>query len=465
MRQSVADSTGKSRKVVDSYQPVWMSHWMRTSSSPCRTEELDHVSRDDASRFVREPRKTNTKTVDVVNQSLRLSSKVSGNEGKCAALTKHGQDIDNMQAIKPMSVHKLEPGKAIKYRSGVSAANETSFGLCHSLGEGTSKTPLEWMRSDFSATERKFSRGTYVGSSTHIVPYCDKGKAAAYPVISKPPSVSNNQLPQVSMRMLEQERCRKHSQSVDLVCERKTDSRSESDTSMNACVRERKTTTSFLFDAPSTNENRLSSFSRDWFQKMQNCSAITLLPSQHDSLEKTESKKSFYDRYPVQKLPSCVNDLETMRICTTVDSVQASPGGCPRFSQTTHSLLITKKTDVNLLKENEIFKTAGLITKMEGNRSDELHSLSPFFASSNRGVKLQPLNSFSNSEGKSSEEVRPYKVTIKNESSAETDTMDMDFFKQEKLNSGMYKSCIKSLSLNVIIIVSVRNKQKKILYL
>ncbi|KAI3448024.1 hypothetical protein Pfo_004689 [Paulownia fortunei] len=468
MMQSVNDSTGKSRQTVQSYQPGWMAHWIRTSSnvaaerrnhSDCGNEELDCVATDDdltngleASRSVKEPI-IKTKTFEVVNESLRRSSKGLGNEGMCSSLMKHGQDTDDMQALRPMFGHNLERGKAIdikgglQFPSGIPAANETSFRGFHSLGEGTSKNPLEWIKTHSSAKDRNFAaskpfQGTFVGSSTHIVPYYDlekyefdKGKAAVCSLISRPSVVSNNQLPNANLKMLEQEHCHKQSQSADLICERKMDSHSESDTSMNARFRE--CNTSLLFDAPSTMDHHLPTYSRDWFQKMQKCSGIALLPAQGIASEETESKKSQYDCYSLQKLPNCVHDLETMKICTTVDSVEAIPGGCPRFSQTTHSLLITKKTDANLSKENDIFRTTQLITKMNGNTSNDPLSLSPFFGQGNRGVKLQPLSSSSNNEGKTNvRDVEVSKVIIKNESSAETDTMDMDFLKEEKQNSG-----------------------------
>ncbi|KAL7082731.1 hypothetical protein ACP275_14G120300 [Erythranthe tilingii] len=130
-------------------------------------------------------------------------------------------------------------------------------------------------------------------------------------------------------------------------------------------------------------------------------------------LELGKSEIVPYCNPPQKKLPNRVRNLETVRICTTVDSVQM-----------THSLLITKKTDVNLSKESDIRRTMGLI-KMKG-------STSPFFG----GIKLQEMSSFSNSEGTKNEVVNDCKVIIRNESSADTDTMDMAYFRQEKLNSG-----------------------------
>ncbi|KAL0348421.1 UNVERIFIED_CONTAM: hypothetical protein Sangu_1069900 [Sesamum angustifolium] len=55
----------------------------------------------------------------------------------------------------------------------------------------------------------------------------------------------------------------------------------------------------------------------------------------------------------------------------------------------------------------------------------------------NGGVKLQPLSSSSSSEGKRNiGDLEAPKVTGNNESSAETDTMDMNLFKEENPNSG-----------------------------
>lgn len=457
--QSINDSTGKSRPTVRSYQPVWMAHWMRTSGNATGArgnKELDRVSRDDdltngleSSRPVKDPEIFETKT-----ESLRMSSKSLGNEGMCSSLLKHGEDTDEMEAIWPIFNQNLERGKAIdctggiQFRSGVPAANETSLREYHSIGEGTSKNPLEWVKTHVSAKDKNSATSTsfqerFLGSSTHIVPYqdlekyeYDKGKAVVCSSISRPSIFSNNQFPNTKLRIIEQEHCQKHSQSADSICERKMGSHSESDTSMNACFRD--CNTSLLLNVPSMNDHHLPTSGQDWFQKMQKCSGISLLPSQCIASEKNKSKVSHFDHYSLQKLPNC-HDLETMRICTTVDSLEATTGDCPRFSQTTHSLLITKKTDVNISKENDIFRR--LIAKMNGNSFSDLHDIPPFFGQANSRVKLQPLSSSSNSEGQGNVGdigIGTSKVAIKNESSAETDTMDMDFLKEEKQNSGMY---------------------------
>ncbi|KAL0376159.1 UNVERIFIED_CONTAM: F-box protein [Sesamum calycinum] len=452
MVESIKDSNDKSRQTVQPYQPVWMAHWMPLSRNAAaergnlivsENEEINLISKDDeltnglkASTSLKEHGVIETKTFEVLNESLRMSSKGLGNEGMSSSLVKHGQDIDDMQTLRPMSGHKLERGKAtdckvgIQFRSGISAASETSL-------RGTSKRSLEWIKPHSSAKDKGFAstkpfKGTFLGSSRHTSPYydlekhrSDKGKSTVCPFIS-------NQLPNTNLGMFEQEHSHKHCQSAGLICERKIYNHSVSDTFMKACLME--CNTSLLLDAPSTSDHHLPTFGRDWFQK---CPGISLLPSQCIASEKTESKKSHYDSYSLQKLPNYVRDLETMRICTAMDSVEAIPGCCPRLSQTTQSLLITKRTDVNLSQENDIFGTAPLITKMNGNTSSNLHNVLPFFGQGNGGVKLQPLSSSSSSEGKRNiGDLEAPKVTGNNESSAETDTMDMNLFKEENPNSG-----------------------------
>ncbi|KAH6756091.1 hypothetical protein C2S53_004352 [Perilla frutescens var. hirtella] len=448
--RSINDSTGKTRQTVQSSQPGWMAHWMRTGSNATAerrdggaygNKELDRMSRDDhitlgASGSVKDHGKITSYT-----ESLRMSSKCLGDEGICSAQLKHGQDTD----------HSLDCGKAINYTggiqfsSGVLAANEDSLREYRSSMEGTSKKPIEWVKTHFSAKDRSSSTSMpsqerLVGPSTHIVPYhdlerykLDKGKAVVFPSVSRPSIVSNNQLLGNRLKMIGQEHCQKHFQSTDLIWERKVGSQSEPDTSIDVCFGDHNT--SLLLDAPSMDDHHQPKSDQDWFQKTQKSQYITSLPpSQCIASEKNEHKMSRYDPYPRQKLPTCVH--EAMRICATVDSVEATPGSCPWFSQTTHSLLITKNSDVDVSKETDIFRR--LITQMNGNSSRGLENVPPYFGQANRGVKLQAISS-SNSDGQGNVgdiRIGTSKVASKNESSAETDTMDMDFWKDERLNSG-----------------------------
>ncbi|KAL8542979.1 hypothetical protein ACS0TY_003747 [Phlomoides rotata] len=120
--------------------------------------------------------------------------------------------------------------------------------------------------------------------------------------------------------------------------------------------------------------------------------------------------------------------VETMRICATVDASEGIPEDCSRFSHTTNGLLFTKKTDVNAFKESDMVRNSTLVANTKGNISNHLfHCLSPLSGHGKQQVILQPLNSLTDSELKENiEDVKALKVVIRNESSAQTDTMNMD---------------------------------------
>ncbi|KAL3843442.1 hypothetical protein ACJIZ3_000845 [Penstemon smallii] len=437
IRQSVNNSKGSGRQP---YQSAWMAHWTqpsrsesidkRNSHSALRIEELDYAS----PRSVKGLGVTELKPFKTVNDSIRISPKTLENVGFRNSAFKSGQDSDEMHVLNPVFGHNL-------------AANGTSFKGCHSVGEGTSMNPLDWMKThpleiDRSLVAAKPLQETFVESSSRIVPYkfdfkkheLDKGKAAV--------TISDNQLPIANLGLLEHEPHLNNSHLVDLARMRKMADQSQSDNSMSAGFRD--INSSLLFDTPSTSDHSLPQFGQEWFQKMQTCSSIGLFPSQCLDLEKNKSKKSNYGYYSPQKF----HDVETMRMCTTVEGMR---GGGPRVSQTTHSLLITKKTDANISKENDIFRSTRVITKITGNTSEDLHSLSPFFGKSNQGLKLQSLSSSDDSERKENDgDVKASKVTLKNESSAETDILDMDFFNEKNPVFGTNStSSIKSLNMEL----------------
>lgn len=440
--ESTSDSNGKSRQTEQSYQPLWMAHWMRASNnstterhddSTRRDKELDPASKEDltnqseASRIVKEP---SVVEIKAETERLKMSSKSSGNEAMCSSLMKHDEDTDETKAIRPIFNRK---GR-IQSPSGVPVAKETSLRGYHSNHEGTSKNSVEWVKTCVSAKDTSPATSMpFLGCSTPIVPYdgvekneFDKGRAVAFPLLNRPSIVSNKQISNTKRSIFEQEHCHKHNQLACLICERRMGSHLGLDTSMDACFRERNRP--LLLDAPSM--KCLPPIRQDWLQKMQNCSGISPHLNPNIASQKNESKISHYDDYSPPKLPNRVHDMETMRICTTVDSVEASVGGRPRFSQTTHSLFIRKNVDADVSKEYDVFRSPS-----------DVYNLPSFFGQANRGVKLQPLSSSSNSEGQGNVRdigIGTSKAVLKNESSAETDTMDMDYLKGERPTSGMY---------------------------
>ncbi|KAL1558019.1 hypothetical protein AAHA92_08536 [Salvia divinorum] len=414
--QSMNDSTEKNRETMQSYQPGWMAHWMRTPSNATKDhrrddganggKDTDLLSRGDhmkmeASRSAKDPRTTWGDT-----ESCRMSSKGLGAEELGSAKIKSGQCPDDARRL---SIdHSLGYGETSNCKGGVQSssrvlvADEKSSREYRFISEGTSKKPVGWVKPHASANERSSSVSTpsqekFVGLPTHISPYhdlerykFDKGKAVMGPSISRPSIVPNTQVPEI----FGQEYCQKHSQSADVIWD---------------------------------NQHQLKP-GQGWFQRMQHITSLP--PSQCIAPEKNEQKVSRYECHPFQNLPSGVH--ETMRICTTVDSIEATPEGFPMFSQTTRSLLITKKNDANVSEEADAFRR--LIARINGNSSND-----PFPGQANRGVKLQPISS-SNSEGHGNvgdTGIGTSKVASTNESSAETDTLVMDMFKEERPNSGV----------------------------
>ncbi|KAL8540219.1 hypothetical protein ACS0TY_001701 [Phlomoides rotata] len=397
--ESTTDSTGKIRQTTRSNH--WMAHWMRASSnstadrcddSSRRDKELDHVSTDEDLTNGLEASGSVKQTSVIETKSLRMSSKSLGNGAMCSSHMKHGEDTNETKAIRPIINYNLELGNAMECKgriqspSGFPAAKVTSFREYHSFGEGTSKNPLKWVKSCVSAEDTSPATSTpFLGSSTEVVPYhglgkneFDKGKALVYPS-SRPSIVSNNQFPNTKLRIFEQGLCQKHNQSACLICEGKMGSHLGLGTSTNAGFREGNR--SLLLDAPTTKD--MPTIRQDWLQKMQNFS-------------------------------------------------EATAGGRPRFSQTTRSLFITKNADINISKENDVFRSPS-----------DVHNLPSFFGQANKGVQIQPLSSSSNSEGQGNVRdigVGTSKAAMKNESSAETDPMDMDYLKEGRPTSAANSS-------------------------
>ncbi|XP_042068120.1 uncharacterized protein LOC121811348 isoform X1 [Salvia splendens] len=416
--QSMNDSTGKSRETMQSYQPGWMAHWMRTPSNATKDQRLDDgasggkdtdlLSRGDhmkmeASRSAKYPR-----TMGGDAESCRMSLKGLGAEEPCSAKIKNGNPDDARRLSIDHSLGYDEASSCkggVQLSSGALAAEGKSSREYRFISEGVLKKPVEWVKPHVSVNERSSSASTpsqerFVGPPTHTSPYhdverykFDKGKAVMGLSISRPAIVPNTQVPDI----IRQEHSQKHSQSADVIWD---------------------------------NQHRLKP-GQGWFQRMQQITSLP--PNQCIAPEKNEQKASRYDCYPFQNLQSGVH--ETMRICTTVDSIEATPEGFPMFSQTTRSLLITKKNDVNVSEETGAFRR--LIARINGNSSND-----PFPGQANSGVKLQTISS-SNSEGHGNVGdigVGTSKAASKNESSAETDTLVLDNFKEERLNS-----CVNSM--------------------
>ncbi|CAN6446640.1 unnamed protein product [Victoria cruziana] len=92
--------------------------------------------------------------------------------------------------------------------------------------------------------------------------------------------------------------------------------------------------------------------------------------------------------------PACsLHDLETVRICTTVDKLEGTPGGPSKFSKTTRHFLITKKTDTAFSKEDQLIERSSVDAKFDQNGFLQFFGLSPSFRPlGTKDTRLKPTS-------------------------------------------------------------------------
>ncbi|KAD6454191.1 hypothetical protein E3N88_08897 [Mikania micrantha] len=104
------------------------------------------------------------------------------------------------------------------------------------------------------------------------------------------------------------------------------------------------------------------------------------------------------------------------------------------FSRTNHSLLLTKQTDVKLHQENQFFRESQVSNQLKEEALMELNCSPSCFDHGQEGVKLQLLDSSDPESLENVEENRASRDVQKNESSADTDAMDMESYKEDHLS-------------------------------
>ncbi|XP_058089039.1 uncharacterized protein LOC131235726 isoform X2 [Magnolia sinica] len=130
----------------------------------------------------------------------------------------------------------------------------------------------------------------------------------------------------------------------------------------------------------------------------------------------------------LRRMPSgSLHDVETLQICSTVDSVEGVPGRPPKLSKTTHHLLITKKTDVNLSKGDQLITKSAASAEFKRSSFHEMIAVPPVFYSQGKDkAKFQHLGNSTDSEEKQDgNAITTGFLRIQNESSAETDNISL----------------------------------------
>ncbi|RVW48331.1 hypothetical protein CK203_069634 [Vitis vinifera] len=456
--QTYNDTDGPTGQSIRSYQSVWMAHWTRTSCKAApkvHNSLFDHCeNREDDRDAMRHPLPSTleiasdvskcaegfrevaeARTVNTMKEGLPMSMKASRNERldhQTFPMFNPRQNRESILARKndPTTTHKQVLRSQVDYKSGYDATNlaakkshfplvlawappeeGTSLRECHFRPEVMAQNPEHQPQvhnfiEKNSLAVSKSLHDEFIGSSSNIVPNrFNNGRTSVLPFMSNQERVNPS----------------------NFILASKNTSRMQNDKDL------------LLHDA-STSNNELALFLEERWQKMQNPDGIELFPSRSSPLIVGELEKLNHRSYSQQKMPcsASAHDVETTRICTAVDSLDGLGGCPPKFCQTTHHVVITKKNDDNLPKGGPIFRDSKVSPEFTGNTLKALLNLTPGFGSHGRhGVKLQPIEGSIDSQGKEDVgEVRISAINSKNESSAETDTMNMDAFQEENHLSG-----------------------------
>ncbi|KAF8020502.1 hypothetical protein BT93_G1042 [Corymbia citriodora subsp. variegata] len=188
-----------------------------------------------------------------------------------------------------------------------------------------------------------------------------------------------------------------------------------------------------LLNDPMTSKNPITVLVGKKYRKTQDHFTNKFFPCQSSPPEGSKPEK-LHQEYSSRPGHSFL-DVETMKICTSADSAEGFLRFQPKISQTTQHLFFSDNFGVDLSKGGPFIRESTVSTKYNALAFGEILSLSPNNFCSQRGVKLQPLWSSTDSEEKEdAADGRTSAMAIKNESSAETDTMDMDAFRENHLS-------------------------------
>lgn len=508
------DSARKTERSMQSYNSAWMSHWTkksydasgqsRSSNSLEKKEHDNNGTKEYQSTtnietlsntyglFKGIEKKIETKTSEAANESLRMTSTAIRNEnlefrgfptdtarqmGERSSGLKYSQETCNHEIMRPQINHNLdfeETTPSIRRRFLPSLLpmdsevnNNTSSRDCHfehdvsQNANGPVKTLALFGDSGF-AISRSWPVD-FTASTSHVVQHeFDHGddRPNSLPIyIDRSVSTSKAQLQHTNLRCQEREHKRR---SEILVSREKIESESKTELPEDSCSQQDKGL--FLQINPSIKNKHSLAFGGE---QLQNFSGFRPSQSQSKFTEVTKPEKLHCGYNSIPKFLHSVHDMGAMRICTTVDSVVGVHAGHPKFSQTTHSFLITKKTDINLNKENGTFRNSR--GSADGNLFSNIHDLSlpsghgkngelqPIHGFEENGENVNASSRFSKAEqtflhdvkalcnykedkGKRVEYDMILDTNLKNESSAETDIMEVDEFEEKNQLSGVNSS-------------------------
>ncbi|KAI3702511.1 hypothetical protein L6452_28249 [Arctium lappa] len=411
--RSLHVNNGKSVQPIHPHQSAWLTHWAGTRFESTTRDHLNQLGSSEGDDQGIKKHLTgieiasdnfgSSKVIRDVDLSMSLKKPGSqsfpffklGQESGRSSISNEGGETRGVQALRPHVSNK-------KLMNALNS--ETSSKECRFQPEGASQIPIEQVKYHMFFGDSSYSGSRPSKDTTHG------------PENFRQLTASKDHLPETNF--LEQER-----------------------NSNNFSKHEKSEMPPFLSQSkaaviktgPST--SRSPAFIEEQYKRIQKHIGMGFFPHQTGSPEMTKSGRpcSFQD------VPHFVHDVEMARMCAPLSSVEGLPGGLHSFSRTTHSLLITKQMDGKLYQENQIFRESRVSTQLKGDALRELNCIPPLVTHGQRGVKLQLLDSSDHESQENVEDVKAAGDVQKNESSADTDAMDMESFKENRV-SGVHLS-------------------------
>ncbi|KAK4284728.1 hypothetical protein QN277_001516 [Acacia crassicarpa] len=175
-------------------------------------------------------------------------------------------------------------------------------------------------------------------------------------------------------------------------------------------------------------------FVSDHHWKMQHYTGTAKFSSLISPFEPSKVDNFCHGSSPALQMPSSVHDAETMKIFTTpIESGEGSPTGHTKIYQTTYHFPMSENCDIILSEKGQLFRESEITTKSKRSAFNVIPYFSqPTGDSALGSVKLKTLGSSVNREGKKSVQNLENMTILKNESSAETDTMDINALQEDQ---------------------------------
>ncbi|KAI9128002.1 hypothetical protein K1719_000995 [Acacia pycnantha] len=168
--------------------------------------------------------------------------------------------------------------------------------------------------------------------------------------------------------------------------------------------------------------------------KMQHYTGTARFSSLTSPFESSKVDDFCHGNSAALQMPSSVHDAETMKIFTTpIESGEESPRGHPKIYQTTYHFPMSENSDIILSEKGQLFRESEITTKFKRSALNVIPYFSqPTGDSALGSVKVKTLGSSVNREGKKSVQNLENMTMLKNESSAETDTMDINALQEDQ---------------------------------